>query len=325
MEEIFLITGATGFLGRTVAEKLMEQGKEIVGLRLPGDKGNLLEGVNYQMGDITKIYTLDKFFEQAKGKKAILIHCAGLVTIASQEKKIWEVNVDGTRNIVDLCEKYQISRLVYVSSVHAIPEKEKGRVICETNRFSASLVEGIYGKSKAEATAYVQRAAQKGLDAVIVHPSGIIGPGDDTNGYMTETIRLYLKGYFPTAIEGGYDFVDVRDVADGIINCVKMGKQGETYILSGEYLSVRRLFDIISNITGKKKVFGSVPLNAIRWTAPVFEKVCRMMQCPLLITPYSVYTLGSNGDFSHEKAARELAYAPRPIEETLADTVAWLT
>lgn len=120
--------------------------------------------------------------------------------------------------------KYGISRLVYVSSVHAIPEKEKGQVIRETNRFSASLVKGIYGKTKAEATAYVKRAAQKGLDAVIVHPSGIIGPGDDAKGYMTETIRLYLRGYFPTAIEGGYDFVDVRDVAEGIINCAELGK-----------------------------------------------------------------------------------------------------
>ncbi len=325
MEEIFLITGATGFLGHTIAEGLLEQGKEVVGLRLPGDKTNLLEGVNYVIGDITRVYTLDKFFEQAKGKRAVLIHCAGLVTIASKEKEIWEVNVDGTRNIVDLCEKYGISRLVYVSSVHAIPEKEKGQVIRETNRFSASLVKGIYGKTKAEATAYVKRAAQKGLDAVIVHPSGIIGPGDDAKGYMTETIRLYLRGYFPTAIEGGYDFVDVRDVAEGIINCAELGKQGESYILSGEYLSVKRMFDILSNISGKRKVCGSIPLKAIRWAAPFCEKVCRTMRLPLLITPYSVYTLGSNGNFSHAKAARDFGYAPRPMEETLADTALWLT
>lgn len=325
MDEIYLITGITGFLGQTVAKMLLEQGKKVVGLRLPGDKANLLDGVDYQIGDITAIYTMEPFFRQSEGKKAILIHCAGLVTIASEEEKLWKVNVDGTRNIVDLCEKYQISRLVYVSSVHAIPEKEKGQVICETDRFSASLVKGVYGKSKAEATACVKRAADKGMDAVIVHPSGIIGPGDDTKGYMAETIRLFLKGYFSTAIEGGYNFVDVRDVADGIIRCAEKGKKGETYILSGEYLSIKGMFDILSQAAGKRKVYGSIPLQVIRWIAPFCEKVCHAMQIPLLITPYSVYTLGSNGNFSHEKAMRELGYAPRPIEETLADTVLWLT
>lgn len=325
MDEIYLITGITGFLGRTVAKMLLEQGKKVVGLRLPGDKTNLLDGVDYQMGDITAIYTMEPFFRQAEGKKAILIHCAGLVTIASEEEKIWKVNVDGTRNIVDLCEKHRISRLVYVSSVHAIPEKEKGQIICETDQFSASLVKGIYGKSKAEATAYVKKAADKGMDAVIVHPSGIIGPGDDTKGYMAETIRLFLKGYFPTAVEGGYDFVDVRDVADGIIRCAELGKKGETYILAGEYISVKRMFDILSRVAGKRKTYGSIPLEAVKWIAPFCEKVCHAMQLPLLVTPYSVYTLGSNGEFSHDKAARELGYVHRPIEETLADTVLWLT
>lgn len=212
-----------------------------------------------------------------------------------------------------------------MSSVHAIQERKKGQVICEISRFSASLVKGIYGKSKAEATACVKRAADKGLDAVIVHPSGIIGPGDNTKGYISEMIRLYLKGYFPVAVEGGYDFVDVRDVADGIIKCAESGKKGECYILSGEYLSIRKMFDILSMISGKRKVCGSLPLQIIKWFAPICEKVCRALQLPLLITPYSVYTLGSNGDFSHDKAARELGYVYRPIEKTLSDIVLWFT
>lgn len=318
-EEIYLITGVTGFLGHAVAEKLLEQGKSVVGLRLPGDRTRLPEGMDYQAGDITKAHTLEKFFAQAADKKAVLIHCAGLVSIASREDALWKVNVDGTRNIVDLCEKHGIAKLVYVSSVHAIPEKEKGQVICETERFSASLVKGIYGKSKAEATNYVLRAAKKGLDAVVVHPSGIIGPGGGFNGYMAETIRLYLKGCFPMAVEGGYDFVDVRDAADGIVSCAEKGRRGETYILSGEYISVKQMFDLLGDITGKKKVYGSVPLKVVRRLAPFCEKLCVAMQFPLLVTPYSVYTLGSNGSFSYEKAAKELGYEPRPIRETLAD------
>lgn len=324
MENVYLITGATGFLGREVAKKLISQKKRVVGLRLPRDKANLLAGIEYQIGDITKPYSLKAFFEQANGQKAVLIHCAGLVTVASSDKQIWKVNVDGTRNIVDLCEKYHIVKLIYVSSVHAIEEAKHGKTIRETANFSASKVKGIYGKSKAEASAYVRKAAERGLDASIVHPSGIIGPEDYSGGYMTETIRAYLKGYFPCSVEGGYNFVDVRDVADGIVRCIKRGKRGEAYILSNEYITVKRMFEILSRVSGKRKVYGTIPLELIRWISPLCEKIERAAGSALLITPYSIYTLGSNGNFSHEKAEKELGYVVRPIEETLADVALWM-
>lgn len=324
MEEIYLVTGATGFLGRTVAKKLAEQKKQVVGLRLPGDKAHLLPEIEYQIGDITKPYTLTKFFEQTEGKNAVLIHCAGCVTVASKDEEIWKVNVDGTRNIVDLCEKYHVSKMVYVSSVHAIQEKEQGQTISETRQFSASGVKGIYGKSKAEATECVLRAAKRGLNVMVVHPSGMIGPEDYSGGYMTETVRAFLKGHFPCAIEGGYDFVDVRDVADGIIRCIEKGKSGETYILSNEYITIEKMFSIISRISGKKKACGVIPLKMVQWASPLCEKLEKAVRAPLLVTPYSVHTLGSNGNFSHEKAELELGYSVRPIEETLADVIMWL-
>lgn len=280
--------------------------------------------MEYEIGDITKPYTLAKFFELADGKEAVVIHCAGLVTVATKNDQVWKINVDGTRNVVDLCEKYHISKLVYVSSVHAIEESEKGKTIRETKQFSASKVNGIYGKSKAEATAYVLKAAERGLNAMVVHPSGIIGPEDFSGGYMMNMVKAYLKGYFPCSIEGGYDFVDVRDVADGIVKCVENGRTGETYILSNEYITVQRMLDILSGITGKKKPYGVVPLKAVRLIAPFCEKIEKAVGSSLLVTPYSIYTLGSNGHFSHEKAEKELGYVVRPVEETLADVVMWI-
>lgn len=324
MEEIYLLTGATGFLGRTVAKKLTAQGKQVIGLRLPGDKAHLLPEIEYEIGDITIPHTLAKFFERAEGKNAVVIHCAGIVSVASENEALWRVNVDGTRNVVDLCEKYHVSKLLYVSSVHAIEEKEKGEHITETKKFSASKVKGAYGKSKAEATAYVMKAAERGLHTVVVHPSGMVGPEDYSGSYLTETIRAYLKGYFPYAIGGGYDFVDVRDVADGIIRCVEKGKSGETYILSNEYITIEKLFSSLSRVAGKRKPHGVVPLKMVKWASPLCEGIEKTLGTPMLVTPYSLYTLGSNGNFSHEKAEKELGYMVRPIEETLADVVMWL-
>ena len=325
MEEIYLVTGAAGFLGREVTKQLTARQKQVIGLRLPGDKKNLLESVIYEMGDVTKPYTLQKFFSHAEGgKKSILIHCAGIVSIASAQENLWAVNVDGTRNIVDLCEKFQINRLVYVSSVHAIPEKEKGQAICEPENFSASYVKGIYGKSKAEATAYVKKAAERGLDAVIAYPSGMIGPGAEAGGYMMETIRAYLKGYFPMPVAGGYDFTDVRDVAKGVIACAQKGRQGEGYILSGEYITIEKMFGILGSVSGKKISRHTIPLGLVKCIAPACEKVCGWMKFPLLVTPYSAYILDANGEFNNDKAVKELGYVHRPIEETLADTVMWI-
>lgn len=254
MEEIYLVTGATGFLGHFIVEKLKEQGRMIVGLRLPGDKAHLSEGVTYEIGDITKPYTLHKFFSHGEGKKSVVIHCAGLVSIVSNEERLWNVNVDGTRNIIDLCEKYGINRLTYVSSVHAIPDEGKGTVIREPKHCLASLVVGDYGKSKAEATLHVKRAAKSGLDTVIAYPSGLVGPQDYAMGYMTEVIRAYLKGCLPAAVKGGYDFVDVRDAAEGVIACSEKGMRGEGYILSGEYIAIKEMFDILSRVSGKRYV-----------------------------------------------------------------------
>lgn len=324
MEDIYLVTGATGFLGHFVTEKLKKEEKNVVGLRMPGDKAHLAAGINYEMGDVTKPYTLQKFFSHAEGKRGVLIHCAGLVSIASNQAQVWNVNVDGTRNILDLSVRYGISRLVYVCSVHAIPEADKEQIIREPEQCSASLVEGIYGKSKAEAAFYVRKAAENGLDAVIAYPSGLIGPQDFTKGYMTETIRAYLKGRLPMAVQGGYDFVDVRDVADGVIACCQKGRCGEGYILSGEYITVKEMFEILSWITGKRRIRHEIPLKLVKWAAPACEAIAGKMQKQPLVTPYSAYTLGSNGNFSSDKAKEELGYCHRPIEETLADTVMWM-
>ena len=123
------------------------------------------------------------------------------------------------------------------SSVHAIPEKPKGCIITEDCEFSPGLVDGDYAKSKATATELVFDAAKRGLNASIVFPSGIIGPGDIQGGSFTSMAKSFLSGKLPFAVRGGYDFVDVRDVAKGILACSESGEPGKGYILSGHYVN----------------------------------------------------------------------------------------
>lgn len=320
----FLITGSTGFLGQMIVKQLLQEGKTVIGLKLAGDKRRLHKRATYICGDVSDKRSLKQFFEAAKDKKAVLIHCAGVVTIASEHNRLWNVNVDGTRNIVDMCEQYRIERLVYVSSVHAIPEDKSGGVITEADFFSASRVQGIYGKSKAEATAYVWKAMERGLPACIVFPSGIIGPQDYSGGYMTQVIQSYLKGLLVLGVDGGYDFVDVRDVAAGICTCCDKGRNGESYILSNEYSSIRRIMNHLAKLTGKKKITVYIPLKPASFIAPISEKISSVLHLPQIFTPYSIYALGSNGHFSHEKATKELGYKTRAITNTLMDTINWM-
>ncbi|MEG1887771.1 MAG: NAD-dependent epimerase/dehydratase family protein, partial [Oscillospiraceae bacterium] len=215
-------------------------------------------------------------------------------------------------------------RLVHVSSVHAIPETPEGSTISETYTFNPDDVIGLYAKTKSEATAYVLNAAQNGLNASVVHPSGISGPYDYGRGHLTTLITDYCNHRLTAAVNGGYDFVDVRDVADGIISCCDNGRQGECYILSNKYFDVKQILFMLHEITGKREIKCILPLWFAKLTAPLAETYYKLLKQPPLFTSYSIYTLNSNSNFSHDKAAEELGYQPRDMKETLRDTVNWL-
>lgn len=324
MNDTYMITGITGHLGRTIAKLLLKENKEIIGLRLPGDNEHLLEQVEYITGDVTKRDSLRPFFNKTAGKTVVFIHSAAIISTASKNADILKVNVEGTKNVISMCKEYGIVKFIYISSVHAIPEKPSGEYTTEVKEFSPFRVEGMYGKTKAQATAYVLKEIRKGFPAVVLHPSGIIGPEDYKQGYMMELIRTYLKGRLLVAIQGGYDFVDVRDVAKGVVASITKGRTGETYILSNRYFTIRELMDKMAVITGRKKAAVCIPAGIIKSFAAFIERICGLFHLPVLLTPYAAYTLSSNGLFSHEKAANELGYETRPIEATLKAAIAWL-
>ena len=326
MFDKYLVTGATGFLGRAVAEELVRRKAQVHALVLHDDPYTdlLPKEVRTVIGDVCDKSSLSDFFADADSRTCV-IHCAGIVSVASRPgPRLYQVNVGGTWKVLRQCMEHDVGKMVYVSSVHAIPEKPKGCIISEDCEFSPGLVDGDYAKSKAAATELVFDAAERGLNASIVFPSGIIGPGDLQGGSFTSMAKSFLSGKLPFAVRGGYDFVDVRDVARGILACSESGEPGKGYILSGCYVTIRRMLQLVGKAAKLKYRSICLPLGLARLAAPYYERRSMRERKPLFFTPYSVSVLASNGQFSHAAASERFAYQPRPIEETLGDMTAWL-
>ena len=250
----YIITGANGFLGNNIIRLLQEEACDIRALVLPDDKLHSLEGLRCTVyrGDVTKNETLSEIFTVPDGAEVIVIHCAAIVTVKSKfNPKVYDVNVNGALNIAERALAIG-ARLVYVSSVHAIPERGQ-KIICETKQFDPALVTGQYAKTKAEtANALLKMVNERGLDCVIVHPSGMLGPYDFGHSHLTQLVLDFSNGKLTACVKGGYDFSDARDVAAGILSAAERGRTGECYILSlkqgethvlGEATIIKRLGD----------------------------------------------------------------------------------
>ena len=324
MKKLWLVTGATGHVGTILVSVLQQRGEHVRALVRPNSNIVAHSNVEIYEGDIRNRESLIPFFDRGDYDYVSLVHCAALITIASKHNpEVWNINVHGTNNVMSLARDTGVDRIVYVSSVHAIPERPANEIITEVSSFSPNLVHGQYAKSKAAAAQIVMDYAKAGLNVSIVHPSGIIGPGDTrSRNHMIRTIQAISDGKISVGLQGGYDFVDSRDVVDGIIGCEEKGRPGECYILNGHYIGVLELVNSIRKIRGKKTTRIEAPHALAKLIAPVAEYFSRTFSkdAPLL-TPYSVYTLHTNGRFSHEKATREFDYHPRPMEESIRDSL----
>lgn len=323
----YLITGGTGHLGMAIINQLVTAGKNVRAFVLPDDKGadKLPSQVEIFRGNLLDKGSLGPFFTVAAEEEVIVIHCAGIVSTSSKYfQLLYDVNVNGTKNIVQMCLASKVKKLVHVSSVHAIPTLPQGEIMAEVESFSPDRVKGPYAKTKAEATAYVLEGVKLGLDASIIYPGGIVGPYDYGRGHITQLVMDFYQGRMPMAIHGGFDFVDVRDVAAGVISCCERGVSGEGYILTNRYVSVPEFLGLLHEITGKRKTNIFLPLWIVRGSLPLCSLYYKLRKQPPLFSSYSLYTLTVNSRYSHEKAKRELGYTTRPFINTVKDTVDWL-
>ncbi len=316
---MILVTGATGRIGNVL---LRELAKKKEGIRiLVRDTSDLspLKGIKYEVayGDI-RDYTA---VSQAVSGCSYVYHLAGFINISNKNKNVtFDTNVEGTENIIKACKEHKVKRLLYVSSIHAFEIPNQNKIIDETTPFcDVNSSRGLYDRSKSMATCKVLQAAKDGLNVVVVCPTGVIGPYDYRPSFFGQGLIDSIKNGLKYTVPGGYDYVDVRDVADGILRAMDKGKTGEVYILGGEYLSMERYYKTLKKLA-KIRVKSQLLPHAI---ARIIAFFSNLFIKNASITPYSLSTLMSNSNISHEKASRDLGYKPMSVEKSITDQYNW--
>ena len=315
-----LVTGGTGCVGSNLAAALIERGYCVSILRREHSDLRAIAGigVEHRFGDLRDLSSL----QAAMRGCDTVFHTAAIV---SHQKKKWElqleVNVIGTRNIVEACVRTGIERLIHTSSVAAIGYPAGGRLATEETDFNWPQRTG-YRYSKHLAEKEVMAGVQRGLHAVMVNPSVIVGERD-VHFHGGQLIRDIKKGRVPLYISGGMNVVYVGDVVRGHIQAALAGKNGERYILSGENLTHKEIFRRTAGIVGGRGPIAELPLPLLRTTARIIEGVSDILGIEPLITTDLVTNAGKLNWYSCEKAQRELDYRITPFDETIRAAYRW--
>lgn len=325
MKTVYIVTGGCGYIGYNVVKQLREQGKN-VRVVVTSDKHassvkNL--GAKVFVGDVRKIETVEPAF-QGENIELKIIHIAGIVSVETKFNQfVYDVNVNGTNNMLELAKKYNAKKFVYLGSVDAIPPV-KDKVFSDYKEFDPDEVVTIYAKTKAIAINSVIKSAKDGLDACVVLPTAVFGPYDYKNGVVSKMLISYGNKKKMPLIQGGYDFVDVRDLGAGIISATEKGRAGEVYILCGEYVDVITFINEVRTVRGFDPVKVVLP-NAVSKTAGFFaETVSNVTKKPPVFTPYTITCINSGVRYSSKKAEKELGYKCRQRSESVKDMVEFM-
>jgi dihydroflavonol-4-reductase len=310
-----VVTGASGHIGGSLVRELLARGRRVRAVlhQRDGSLGGL--EVERVRADVRDAASLRRAFDGAE----VLYHLAGIISISGDRGGLVPaVNVTGVANACQAALDCGVRRVVHVSSVHAFRQEPLDRPLDET-RPQVADAPGYpaYDRSKAQGERRVREAIARGLDAVIVNPTGVLGPNDYEPSRMGRVFLDFVHRRLPAAVPGGFDFVDARDVAAGAIAAEERGRTGENYLLGGHWTSVVDLLRLFEQVTGVRPPRLVVPFGLARLGLPFIGLWGRRVGREPLYTAESLHALSANRDVRHEKAARELGHAPRPLPETV--------
>lgn len=319
-----VVTGGTGHLGNALVRALLSRGRDVRVLARTTSDLVCFKGLDIEVvrGDVLDQDSLISAFRGAEN----VYHTAGLVTFGIPDSdKLHAVNVTGTENVVEACIGRRIRRLIYVSTIEALDLMGSSRPVTESAGFHPDRTIMEYGKTKAIASIDILRAVEtRGLDAVLVCPTGFIGPFDYKISAIGKLLIDYINRKIPVILEGGFDFVDIRDVADGMCAATDYGHAGENYILSGNYISVAEIMRAIGNYSGIPSPEFRLPYRLAYCFSYFAERYYYWKGMQPRYTRNSIKILSLDVRVSSDKARGELGYVARPFERTVEDTIDWL-
>ena len=317
---IVAITGATGHLGAALCRQLLQAGFTVRALVRTQSTTIQNLPIAQVQGDLDDQPALDRLCAGAE----LVYHLAGLISIGgANEALVWQINVLGTTAVLEACQKAGVRRMVHFSSVHAFQAVPKSQIFDET---APPAYEYPYERSKAAAQALVLAANGKNdLETLCLNPTGVIGPWDYKPSLLGQMILNLMQGRLPLLTPGGFDWVDSRDVAQAALAAGQQGRPGEAYLLSGRYATIVELAQLIGQAAGRKTPSKTLPFWFLKTLAPLFGIWSGIFgQAPLFTRESLSHVELGHPRVSSAKAARELNYSPRPLEETVNDTCAWL-
>ncbi|MGI6248020.1 MAG: NAD-dependent epimerase/dehydratase family protein [Acutalibacteraceae bacterium] len=303
-----VVTGASGHVGYALVRELEDRGANYRILIRSDSK--IFDGLNCEKayGDVTDPASLEKAFEGAD----VVYHLAGLIDVGNgRQEALRKVNVEGTKNVVAACKKCGVSRLVFVSSVDAMKPLSCNSLITEPFKYDPDSVESAYGKTKAEASQFVLDSAEENFKTTIILPSACIGPYDFKISTAGQMVRMIMRGLMPVSLNfGGYNFVDVRDVAKGIVAAAERGKSGESYLITGEVISADQIINLVARLSGRKAPLIKMPYSLTMVLAPLAELYYKISGANPVFTRTSVRILTHNCNFSNKRQKKNWVIHP---------------
>jgi dihydroflavonol-4-reductase len=314
------ITGASGHLGANLVRALISRDWKVRALVHRDTRA--LEGIHIDQvpGDILEEESLKRAFSGVD----IVFHLAARISVVNWDRNQVEViNIKGVRNVVNACISIGVQRLVHTSSFHAHVQEPLDVPLDENRPLITSGNSPPYNRSKAEGERIVRAGINKGLDAIIITPTAMIGPYDFQPSHFGATLIEMAQGRLAALVDAGLDWVDTRDVADGMVRASERAKAGEKYILGGHWASLQDIAQQVAQFSGHNSPRVILPLWMAKYGAPFVSSLDRIRRKRPLFTSISIKELESSRNLSHAKASLELGYEPRPLEDTVVDTLKW--
>ncbi len=316
---VVAVTGATGHIGASLVRALLDEGRAVRAV-LHGDC-SALDGLELDTiaADVCDPASLRQAFEGAE----VVYHLAAHISITGpQGGLVRRVNVDGARNAAEAALACGVKRFIHFSSIHAFDLDDMSRVLDETGP-RAKPHHPAYDCSKNDGERAVRDAVERGLDAVIVHPVGCMGPLDYRVSRVGQVFLDLFARKLPALVDGGFHWVDTRDVVAGAMAAELKGRTGESYILSCEWRSVRQLAELAEEVTGVPAPRLVTPMWLAGLGAPFMTLGNTLFGIEPLYTSEGLHALRANRRLSTKKAEDELGFSPRPLRDTVADIYEW--